>query len=359
MLSPINGSTGFHRRAAIPVQQHQGRTMKTIDIHAHIVPDSLWRAIAAGQGWHGYSHEAGEGLGTMIGCGGARTAFTSPKVKYTVEQRLQDMDAQKVDVQVLSIHTPLGGYHLEAEQGLALARDFNDEVGATVRENNQRLAGFATLPMQDVKRAIAELERAVMKLGLKGAALDTSVNGEQWDEPKFLPFLKAAEQMGALLFFHPQPQHNFLAQRTNRHGLVNSLGVILDDAIVTAVLICGGVLEKCPELKVCIAHGGGPACHAMGRLDRNWHDRPATRSTPKPPSAYQKQLYYDTVTGSEAALRFLIDQVGADRVVLGSDWPFVPWHPSPVTWVQNLETLSAAEKEKILWKNLAELLDIR
>jgi aminocarboxymuconate-semialdehyde decarboxylase len=137
------------------------------------------------------------------------------------------------------------------------------------------------------------------------------------------------------------------------------LGVILDDAIVTAVLICSGVLEKCPDLKVCIAHGGGPACYAMGRIDRNWHERPATRSTPQPPSTYQKRLYYDTVVGSEEALRFLLDRVGAARVVLGSDWPFVPWHPSPVAWVQNLKSLTPEEKEKVLWKNLAALLDIR
>ena len=189
-----------------------------------------------------------------------RTAFTSPKVRYSVEERLKDMDQQKVDVQVLSIHTPLIGYHLEAAQGLALAREVNDEIGATVRQSAGRLAGLATLPVQDVKSAIGELERAVSKLGLKGASLDTQVNGEQWDEPKFLPFFKAAEQMGAVLFYHPQPQNNFLMQRINRHGLFNSLGVILDDAIVTAVLICGGVLEKCPDLKVCIAHGGGPAC---------------------------------------------------------------------------------------------------
>jgi len=332
--------------------------MKTIDIHAHIVPDSLWRAIEAKQDWHGFRHEAGEGLGAMIGCG-MRTTFTSPKVRYTLEERLKDMDEQKVDVQVLSIHTPFVGYHLDPDQGLELARDVNDEIGATVHQSSGRLAGLATLPVQDVNSAIDELERAVTKLGLKGASLDTHVNGEQWDEPKFLPFFKAAEQMGALLFYHPQPQNNFLLQRTKRHGLNNSLGVILDDAIVTAVLICGGVLEKCPDLKVCIAHGGGPACYAMGRLDRNWHDRPATRSTPKPPSAYQKQLYYDTVTGNEAALRFLLDQVGADRVVLGSDWPFVPWHPSPVSWLQNMKSLTAAEKEKILWKNLAALLDIR
>ena len=332
--------------------------MKTIDIHAHVVPDSLWKAIDAKQEWHGFRHETGAGLGTVVG-GGMRTAFTSPKVRYSVEERLKDMDQQKVDVQVLSIHTPLIGYHLEAAQGLALAREVNDEIGATVRQSAGRLAGLATLPVQDVQSAIGELERAVTKLGLKGASLDTQVNGEQWDEPKFLPFFKAAEQMGAVLFYHPQPQNNFLMQRINRHGLFNSLGVILDDAIVTAVLICGGVLEKCPDLKVCIAHGGGPACFAMGRLDRNWNERPATRSTPKQPSEYQKKLYYDTVVPSEEALRFLIDRVGADRVVLGSDWPFVGWKPSPVGWVQNLKSLTPEEKEKILWKNLAALLDIR
>jgi len=332
--------------------------MKTIDIHAHITPQSLWKAIDAKKDWYGFRHEPGEGLGAMVG-GGMRTGFSTPKLHYTVEERLEDMDEQKVDVQVLSIHMPFVGYHLVAAQGLALAREFNDDIGAIVRQNAARLAGLATLPVQDVKSAIGELERAVTKLGLKGAALDTQVNGEQWDEPKFLPFFKAAESMGAVLFYHPQPQNNFLFERIKRHGLSNSLGVILDDAIVAAVLICGGVLEKCPDLKVCIAHGGGPACYAMGRLDRTWHGRAQTRGTPQPPSAYQKKLYYDTVVGSEEALRFLLDRVGADRVVLGSDWPFVPWHPSPVTWVENLKSLTAEEKEKILWKNLAALLDIR
>ncbi len=332
--------------------------MKTIDIHAHIVPGSLWNAIEAKKEWHTFRYEPGEGMGSMLG-GGMRTAFTSPKLRYTVEERLKDMDAQKVDVQVLSIHTPFVGYHLQAGEGLALAREFNDELGTMVRQNSGRLAGLATLPVQDVKSAIGELERAVTKLGLKGASLDTQVNGKQWDEPEFLPFFKAAEQMGAVLFYHPQPQNNFLMQRIKRYGLSNSLGVILDDAIVVGVLICGGVLEKCPDLKVCIAHGGGPACYAMGRIDRNWHDRPATRNTPQPPGAYQKKLYYDTVVAGEEALRFLIDRVGADRVVLGSDWPFVLWHPSPVAWVQGLKSLTAEEKEKILWKNLSTLLGIR
>ncbi len=331
--------------------------MRSIDVHAHVVPGGVWQAAEAGREWYGFRHQGGDGLGVFLGGNGKRTGFTSPKVRFTPEERLADMDAQGVDVQVLSIHTPFFGYHLDPAQGLALAREVNDEIAAMTRLWPTRFAGLATLPMQDTKAAIAELERAVTGLGLKGAELDTIVNGENWDAPRFLPFFKAAEAMGAVLFYHPQPQHNFLTERTTRYGLFNSLGVILEDAIVVAILILGGVLEACPNLKVCIAHGGGPACYAMGRLDRGWHGNPDARaSIPRPPSSYQRQLYYDTVVGSEAALRFMIDQVGIERVVLGSDWPFVPWHPSPVAWVQGLASLTPDEKEKILWRNLESLL---
>lgn len=332
--------------------------MKTIDIHAHLVPRSLWQAAEAGKDWHGFRHEPGEGVGTVVG-GGRRTSFTSPKVRFTPEQRLQDMDAQGVDVQVVSIHTPFFGYHLNPAQGRQLARDVNDEIAAMTRQWPQRFAGLATLPVQDVNAAIDELERAVTVLGLKGAELDTLVNSENWDEPKFLPLFKAAEAMGAVLFFHPQPQHNFMMERAGRYGLFNSLGVIVEDAIVVAILIFGGILDACPDLKACIAHGGGPACFAMGRIDKGWQGRPEARQQIKqPPSAYQRRLYYDCVTGSEEALRFLLDRVGADRVVLGSDWPFVPWDPSPVTWVQGLQSLTGDEKEQILSRNLESLLKL-
>jgi aminocarboxymuconate-semialdehyde decarboxylase len=96
----------------------------------------------------------------------------------------------------------------------------------------------------------------------------------------------------------------------------------------------------------------------MGRLDRGWQGRPEARRIPRPPSEYQRRLYYDTVVGSEKALRFLLDEVGADRVVLGSDWPFVPWHPSPVTWVQGLRSVTADEKARILSRNLEALLGL-
>jgi aminocarboxymuconate-semialdehyde decarboxylase len=332
--------------------------MKSIDIHAHLVPKTLWQAAEAKREWYGFRHEPGEGLGSFLG-NGKRTHFSSPKVRLTPEERIKDMDAQGVDVQVVSIHTPFFGYHLDSAQGRALAREVNDEIAAIARQWPTRFAGLGTLPVQDVKASIDELERAVTVLGLKGAELDTIVNGENWDEPKFLPLFKAAEAMGAVLFFHPQPQNNFMMERASRHGLPNSLGVIVEDAILVASLIFGGVFDACPDLKVCIAHGGGPACYAMGRIDRGWQGTPEARRTiQKPPSSYQRRLYYDTVVGSEKALRFLLDEVGVDRVVLGSDWPFVPWHPSPVAWVQGLKSLTADEKEKILWRNLEALLKL-
>ena len=332
--------------------------MRSIDIHAHLVPQCLWQTVARGRDWYGTRFEPGEGLGATV-TNGKRSRIGTPKVRFTPEERLADMDAQGVDMQVVSIHMPLVSYHLDPAQGRQLARDVNDEIAAMTRQWPQRFAGLATLPAQDVGAAIDELDRAVHVLGLKGAELDTAVNGDNWDEPRFLPLFKAAEAMGAVLFFHPQPQHNFMLQRTERYGLANSLGVVVEDTLIVAILIFGGILDACPDLKVCIAHGGGLACFGMGRLDRGWQVRAEARQhITKPPSAYQRHLHYDCVVGSEPALRFLIDAVGPDRVVLGSDWPFVGWDPSPVAWVQGLQSLTRAEKDKILWQNVTTLLGL-
>ena len=116
-----------------------------------------------------------------------------------------------------------------------------------------------------------------------------------------------------------------MSAASNPYSLGNLFGVLVEDTLVFSALVFGGVLEKCPDLKVCIAHGAGPACFGMGRLDRGWQVRSEARvNINKPPSHYIPRIYYDTVSPSEGALRFLIDQVGIDRVVLGSDWPYVP-----------------------------------
>jgi aminocarboxymuconate-semialdehyde decarboxylase len=332
--------------------------MRSIDIHAHLMPQSLWNTVDAGQAWHGFRLEPGPGLGTVVR-GDKRVGVQTPKLRFTPEERLKDMDGQGVDVQVVSLHTPLFSYDVDSARGQQLAREVNDEIASMTRQWPQRFAGLATLPVQDVDAAVAELERAVHALGLKGAELDTVVNGQTWDEPHFLPLFKAAEAMGAVLFFHPQPQDNLVLAFTEKFNLANSIGVPVEDALLVATLIFGGIFDACPDLKVCIAHGGGPACFGMGRLDRGWQVRTEARvHIQHPPSTYQRHFYYDCITNSEVALRFLIDQVGADRVVLGSDWPFVGWEPSPPGWVQSLASLTQEEKDKILWKNLEQLLGL-
>ena len=332
--------------------------MRSIDIHAHLVPQCLWRTVDAGGDWYGIRYHTPEKNSLFIR-EGKIGAIQTPKVRFTPEERLKEMDQQDTEIQVVSIHTQILGYHLEPSAGVAQAREVNDEIASMTRQWPQRFAGMATLPLQDVAASIAELDRAVNDLGLKGAELDTVVNGKNWDEPEFLPLFQAAESMGAVLFYHPQPQDNLAVDRSPRNTIPNSVGVVVEDTLVTATLIFGGILEKFPDLKVCIAHGGGAACFGMGRLDRGWQVRSEARANiSRPPSTYQRQIYYDCITMSEAALRFLIDSVGIDRVVLGSDWPFVPWDPSPTGWIQGLKSLSQEEKEKILYQNLEALLNL-
>ena len=333
--------------------------MRKIDVHAHYIPASVVGAETRGEDWYGlvYSERPSPGFDDP---NGRRVVINSPKLRFTPAERLTDMDASGTDVQVVSIHTPFFGYSWDSVQTLEMAREVNDAIAELARQHPDRFVGMATLPAQDVAASIDELERAVTVLSLKGAELDAVVNGENWDEPHFLPLFKAAEELGALLFFHPQPQANIVAlERSRQYSLPNSVGVPLEDAMVVATLIFGGILEECPNLKACIAHGGGPACFGMGRMDHGWWVRPEARGNIiRPPSTYQKQLYYDFLTSSEPALRFLIDAVGADRVVMGSDWPFVEWDPSPGGWLDGLQSLSQDDKEKISHRNLEQLLGI-
>jgi aminocarboxymuconate-semialdehyde decarboxylase len=317
--------------------------MRTIDIHAHSTPQSFVKAITAGKDWHGLKLNG-------------RTA--NPRNFWTPEQRLADMSSLGVDIQVVSTAAAFYCYDLDPRVTTAIARDCNDEVHQMTKDHPDRFAGFATLPMQDVKAAIAELERSVTQLGLKGAMIDDKVNGRTFDEPGFLPFWQAAEQLGAIIFIH-QGGPTVVSQRTDRYHLPNTIGNLADRAVTFACLVFGGVMDRCPDLKVCLAHGGGYVCFGIGRMDRGWQVRPEARvNIQRPPSAYLKRFYYDCLTHSEPALRMLIDAAGADRVIFGTDWPADMCIDWPVSWVLSLESLTQEEKEAILWKNPEKLLGI-
>ena len=193
-----------------------------------------------------------------------RDGIPTAKLRFTPEERIKDMDELGVDIHVVSLATAWFGHHLDPAEGLKQAREVNDEIASMTKQHPTRYAGLATLPVQDVNASIDELDRSVNVLGLKGAELDAVFNGHSWDEPQFLPLFKAADEMGAVLFFHPHPQDNIVSAASNPYSLGNLFGVLVEDTLVFSALVFGGVLEKCPDLKVCIAHGAGPACFGMG-----------------------------------------------------------------------------------------------
>jgi aminocarboxymuconate-semialdehyde decarboxylase len=243
---------------------------------------------------------------------------------------------------------------------VAIAQDCNNEIGQMMKDYPGRFSGLATLPMQDVSAAITELDRCMNNLGFKGAQINDHINGKLLDEPEFLPFWRAVEQMGALILFHQSGNSGTVVNaRTQKYYLPNSIGNLADRTITFASMVFGGVMDKCPDLRICLSHGGGYTCFGIGRMDRGWQVRPEARvNISRPPSSYLRNFYYDCCTHSEPALRMLIDTVGVDRVVLGTDWPAdmrIDW---PESWIMNQQCLTLEEKEAILHKNVEKLLGI-
>ena len=320
--------------------------MRTIDIHAHISPAGFIEAMNAGVDWHGITSEA------------VPAHRHNPRTTWTPEERLADMDSLGVDVQVLSTNAVLYSYDKDPDATKAMARDCNDYVSQLTVDHPDRFAGLATLPMQDIPAAIDELERSVAQLGLKGAMIGDHVNGQTFDEPEMLPFWKACEQLGALILIH-QGGPTIVSPRSGKYHLPNTIGNLADRAVTYAAFVYGGVMDACPDLRVCLSHGGGYTCFGIGRMDRGWQVRPEARGNiSQPPSSYLDRFYYDTITHSEEALRYIIDRVGVDRVLFGTDWPYDMCIDWPVSWIMGLESLSADEKEMILWRNLEGLLGI-
>ena len=318
--------------------------MRSIDIHAHLTPQCFLQAMAAGQSWHGVNP------GDM---------FVAPRNVWTPQQRIDDMNSLGVDVQVVSTGAAFYFYDRDPQVISEMHRECNEEVHQMTMDYPERFKGFAQIPMQDVNTAIAELEYAVTQLGLVGAMINDTANGLPYDDPSLLPLWQAAEQMGAILFIHQQGGDTLVTPRSNRYHLPNTIGNLVDRAVTFASFVFGGVMDKCPDLKICLAHAGGYTCFGVGRMDRGWQVRSEARvNIQQPPSAYLNRFYYDCLTHSEAALRMVIDTVGIDRVVFGTDWPADMAIDQPVSWVLGLESLTQDEKDAILWKNLEKMLNI-
>ena len=322
--------------------------MRSIDIHAHITPENCLSAMRRGQGYYALSRQSVA----------ARFADYTPRGMWSPEERIKDMDSLGVDIHILSTHSFLYCYDGDLDTVVAMDRECNDYVAGLTRQYPDRFAGLANLPMQDVAASVAELERSVVDLGLKGAMIGDNVNGKTYDDPEFFPLWAAAEQLGAVMLIH-QDGPTVVSPRNRKYHLSNTIGNLADRAVTFASFVFGGVMDKYPDLRVCLCHGGGYTCYGIGRMDRGWQVRSEARvNIPQPPSAYLNRFYYDCLTHSEADLRYLIDCVGVERVVFGTDWPADMQIDWPVSWVLGLESLSREEKEVILWRNLESLLNL-
>ena len=331
--------------------------MRTIDFHAHLTPQCFWYATEGSGDWHSLRRE-NDARGREILVVGDRRGQLPPKSSWTPEQRLSDMDSLGVDIHVVSPYSGFYNYELDTDLAVATSRESNDEISQMMKSWPDRFAGLATLPMQDVPAAIAELERVMVDLSFKGAVIDDKINDKLLDEPEFLPFWKAAEQLGAFILFH-QGGDTIVDRRIQRYHLPNSVGNLADRTITFASLVMGGVMDACPDLRICLSHGGGFACYGAGRMDRGWERIPeADRLAALPPSQYLNRFYYDSIVYTEQSLRFLIDSVGVERVVFGTDWPYDMAQDWPVSWILSMDSLTQDEKDAILWQNLENLLGI-
>ena len=276
--------------------------------------------------------------------------------EYTeLDTRLKAMDASGVDTQALSLTVPMV-YWAPPAFGLRLSQAYNDALIKAYQQYPRRFVGLASLPMQAPDLALKELTRIANLPGIHGVYMATHVNGMNLDEQRFFPVYAKCEDLGWPIFL--DPINPVGAERMRRFYLGNFLGSPYDTGIAAASLVFGGVMDIFPRLEVVLPHAGGAFPALIGRMDHGTTVRPETKHMTKPPSSYLRRFHYDTISHNGPILLNLVRQVGADRVVLGSDHRSDMGYKLPVDVVERLTELSLRERELILGGNAARLLKI-
>lgn len=326
-----------------------------IDIHAHFFPESYLRLIEHEGAAAGARLDRTNPGGPVITIGGAPTPPLAPAFT-DLELRLKAMNRTGIAVQALSLTVPMVYF---AGSGLAkrLAQAFNDAVAEAHTAYPDRFVGCATLPMQDPTQAVAELERAARLPGVRAVYLGTNVNGRELSDPAFGRVFERCQEYELPVLLHPINVVG--AARLGPFYLHNLLGNPFDTAVAVAHLVFGGVLDRFPRLQIGLPHGGGAMPYLYGRLQHGQRVRAEARERARRPfGAYLRRFTYDTITHSPEALRYLVGLVGADRVMVGSDFCFDMGYERPRDIVTKRLGLKAADQARILRGNAARLLGL-
>ena len=313
-----------------------GRRVKTVDVHAHCaVPEAM----------------------AVMGMQVAPPALLMARAA----DRIRAMDEQGIDVEALSINP----YWYKADRDLArqIITIQNEKLAEACAAHPDRFVAFATVALQHPDLAAQELEEGVKKYGLRGAAIGGSVNGEELSDPKFHPFWAKAEQLGVLIFLHPQPAGApavLESRLRGSGGLDNAIGNPLETTIALSHLIFEGTLDRFPGLKICAAHGGGYLPSYAARSDAIRVTFPDRCPTPlkKKPTEYLRQLYFDSLVFTPEALRHLVAETGPSQIVIGTDYPY-PWTKTAVDHILGTPGLRDAERAAMLGETAAKLLGIK
>lgn len=337
--------TPAHERKLISVAK-RGREL-TVDIHCHmhiaaadaLVPDRP-------PPFPFITPESATIMGQML-------CRVAPKLNGTKE-RLADMDAQGVDVQAISPSPGQYFYFAPPEVGRDAARTINNGIAEAVASEPSRFVGMGTVPLQDTELAVAEMRRCVKELDLRGIEISTNVNGMELTDPRFRPFFAAAEELGVLLFMHPLGVTE--GRRLTDHYLSNIIGNPLESTIALSHMIFGGMLDRHPGLRLCVAHGGGFLPAYWGRMDHAYHAREdCCAHISRPPSTYLRQIWLDTLVFDREQLASLVRSHGVDKLCMGTDYPFDMGEADPVGFHSELD---AGDRARILGLNAADLLGL-
>jgi aminocarboxymuconate-semialdehyde decarboxylase len=312
-----------------------GRRVKVVDLHAHCsVPEA--RSLIAGR---------------------SRRGDSIPSLPLDgVAARLKDMDEHGIDVEALSIN-PFW-YEADAELADQIVTLQNEKLAEFCAAEPDRFVGMATVALQHPELAAEQLTAGVKKYGLRGALVGGSVNGEELADPKFHPFWAKAEDLGTLIFIHPQGTADLANRLQGNGGLSNVIGNPLETTIALSHLIFEGTLDRFPGLKILGAHGGGYLPSYAGRSDAGGRTFP-DRYTPvqKQPTEYLRQLYFDSIVFTSEGLRHLVAEAGVSQVVLGTDYPY-PWMPAAVDHILSTPELTDEDRIAILGGTAAKLLGL-
>lgn len=329
--------------------------VRVIDVHAHWYPPEWLDLIEKEAAANGATRVERNARGNMaVVIPGLSVSF---QPQYTdIPSRLKSMDAAGVTMHAMSLTQPMV-YWATPAFGLKLSQAFNDACSALHLKYPDRFVGLAMLPMQAPELAVAEAERAAKLPGVRGVYMSTHVLGKNLDEKMFFPVYEKCEALGLPIFLHPT--NTLGADRLRQYHLRNFIGNPTETAIAAGSLIFGGVLDAYPKLDVVLPHSGGIFPSLIGRWDHGATVRHEIKHLKNPPSHYLRRFHYDTIAHNHDILLNLVRQVGADRVVCGTDFPADMSDVAPVPTVDRLTELPAADRDIILRGNAARLLKLQ